>query len=242
MNALVVTLWAERPVRLPLAYNALVQGALYKSWRGTFPELHDEGYSDGAHRFRMFTFSPLQGRYRVEGKEILFEGAVRLEIRSPVSELTGALCDRLQERGAMILGRNELPVINLESADRLLFFHHALIRTLSPVTVHETGLDGKTIYYSPADEMFLPLLAGNLESKLRAIGIPAAPVLSCVPNARTLRKRVTTFKGTYVTAYEGRFELWAEPEAMALLYYAGLGSRNSQGFGMFAIENENNGN
>ena len=237
MNALVVTLWAARPVRLPLAYHALIQGALYENWRETFPELHDAGYSDGARRFRMFTFGPLQGHYQVRGKEIIFEGAVRLEVRSPVSELIDALCDSLQERGVLLLGRNELPVINLESADRFLFFRHAAIRTLSPVTVHGTGLNGKTIYYSPADEMFLPSLVGNLESKLRAIGIPAAPVLSCVPNARTLRKRVTTFKGTYITAYEGRFELRSEPEAMALLYYAGLGSRNSQGFGMFAIEN-----
>lgn len=237
MNALVVTLWAADPVRLPLAHHALIQGALYENWRETFPKLHDEGYSDGPRRFRMFTFGPLQGHYRVRGKEIVFEGAVRLEVRSPVSELVDALCDSLQERGAMLLGHNQLPVINLESADRFLFFHHASIRTLSPVTVHETGLDGKTIYYSPADEMFLPLLAQNLGSKLRAIGIPAVPVLSCVPDARTLRKHVTTFKGTYVTAYEGRFELEVEPEAMALLYYAGLGSRNSQGFGMFAIEN-----
>lgn len=238
MNALAITLWAASPISLPLAYNALVQGALYENWRETFPELHDEGYSDGAHRFRMFTFSPLQGRYRVHEKQIYFSGAIRLEVRSPASELIDALCDSLQQRSAMRLGRNELPVINLECADRLLFFRQASIRMLSPVTVHETELNGRTIYYSPEDEMFLPLLAGNLASKLRAIGIPAAPVLSCVPNARTLRKRVTLFKGTYITAYEGRFELCAEPEAMALLYYAGLGGRNSQGFGMFAIENE----
>ena len=237
MNALVITLWAACPVRLPISYNAMVQGALYENWRETFPELHDDGYTDGLHRFRMFTFSPLQGHYQVQGKQILFDGALRLEVRSPVSELIDALCDSLQERGAMILGRNELPVISLECADRFLFFRYASIRTLSPVTVHETQPNGQTIYYSPEDEMFLPLLAGNLESKLRAARIPAAPVLSCVPNMQTLRKRVTTFKGTYVTAYEGRFELQAEPEAMALLYYAGFGSRNSQGFGMFAIEN-----
>ena len=237
MNALTVTLWAADPVPLPLAYNAMIQGALYENWRMTFPELHDRGFSDGLHRFRMFTFSPLQGHYRVQGKQIFFDGAIRLEVRSPVSELIDALCDSLQERGSMILGRNELPIISLESADRFLFFRHALIRTLSPVTVHETKPNGQTVYYSPEDEMFLPSLVGNLESKLRAIGIPAAPVLSCVPNAQTLRKRVTTFKGIYVTAYEGRFELQAEPEAMALLYYTGLGSRNSQGFGMFVIEN-----
>lgn len=236
MNALAVTLWAAHPVRLPIAYNAIIQGALYENWRETFPELHNQGYSDGLHRFRFFTFSPLQGHYQVQGKQILFDGALRLEVRSPVSELIDTLCDSFQERGAMKLGRDELPVISLECADRFLFFRHASIRMLSPVTVHETQPNGQTVYYSPEDEMFLPLLVGNLESKLRVAGVPAAPVLSCVPNAQTLRKRVTTFKGTYVTAYEGQFELQAEPEAIALLYYAGLGSRNSQGFGMFAIE------
>lgn len=237
MNALIVTLWAADPICLPLAYNSMIQGALYENWRRTIPELHDQGYSDGLHRFRMFTFSPLQGHYRVQGKQIVFDGALRFEVRSPVSELIDALCDSLQEHGSMMLGRNELPIISLESADRFLFFRHASIRMLSPVTVHETEPNGQTIYYSPADEMFLPSLVGNLESKLRAIGIPATPVLSCVPNTQTLRKRVTTFKGIYVTAYGGQFDLQAEPEAMALLYYAGLGSRNSQGFGMFAIEN-----
>ena len=237
MNALTITLWAARPIRLPLAYNGMIQGALYKNWRGTFPELHDQGFTDGPRSFRMFTFSPLQGHYKIEGRQIFFEGAIRLEVRSPVSELIDALCDSLQERGVILLGRTELPVISLECADRFLFFRRASIRTLSPVTVHETKPSGQTVYYSPADKMFLPLLTGNLESKLRAVGIPAAPVLSCVPNTQTLRKRVTIFKGTCITAYEGRFELQAEPEAMALLYYVGLGSRNSQGFGMFAIEN-----
>lgn len=36
MNALIVTLWAADSVCLPLSYHALIQGALYESWRGTF--------------------------------------------------------------------------------------------------------------------------------------------------------------------------------------------------------------
>ncbi len=236
MNSLILTLCAEQPVRLPLAYNQLVQGMLYDNWRERFPALHDAGWSDGAHTYRMFVFGPLTGRYRVEGKEITFDGTVRLEVRSPADELIDTLADSLMRRGTVRLGHAELPIAGLSCADRLLFFPEARIRMLSPVTVHDTLSDGGTVYYAPSQEAFYERLAANLAAKLRAAGSGAAPILGCEPLGGELRKRVTTFKGIYVTAYEGCFRLQAESEAMALLYYAGLGDRNSQGFGMFAIE------
>ena len=236
MNALVITLWAEQPLSLPLAYNQMVQGALYDNWHGAFPALHDKGYTDGTHTFRLFTFSPLLGHYQVRGKYIAFDGAIRLEVRSPVNELIEELANSLLARGSVRLGTHELPVINLESADRLMFFPDARIRMISPVTVHETTPDGSTVYYSPTDERFSLMLLNNLVSKLNAAGVQAAPILGCVPVPGTIHKRVSQFKGTYITAYEGAFDVQADPEALALLYYAGIGDRNSQGFGMFSID------
>lgn len=236
MNSLIITLRAEQPLRLPLAYNHLVQGMLYDNWRERFPALHDDGFSDGSRTFRMFTFGPLTGRYRIEGKSIVFDGAVRLEVRSPADELIDALAESLMARGVIRLGHSELPLTGLACADRLLFFPEARIRMLSPVTVHDTLTDGRTKYYAPSEETFYERLAANLAAKLIAAGIAVAPMLGCELIGREPRKRVTTFKGIYVTGYEGAFLLQVDPEAMALLYYAGLGDRNSQGFGMFAIE------
>ena len=235
MNALIITLWASPVLRLPLAYQSMVQGALYAHWRETFPTLHDDGYHDGSHAYRMFTFSPLQGRYRIEGKDILFDGAVRLEVRSPASELLNALAGSLMESGQVRLGSRELPLLNLSTADRLLFPSAARIRTVAPVTMHRRREDGGTEYLSPVDEGFAALLTGNLAAKLRASGSDAPPLLRFAPIERTLRKRVTTFKGIYITGWAGEFLMETASEAMALLYYAGLGDRNSQGFGMFEI-------
>ena len=158
MNALIITLRAEPPLRLPLAYHHMIQGALYAAWREAFPALHDEGYSDGTRTFRLFTFSPLQGRDSVEGKDILFSGAVRLEVRSPAAELIDELAARMLESGHVRFGRRELSVVDLQAADRLLFYPSARIRTLGPVTVHETLPDGKTLYYAPDEEAFAGLL------------------------------------------------------------------------------------
>lgn len=236
MNALTITLQAKTPLRLPLAYHYMVQGALYSAWREAFPALHNEGYSDGIHTFRLFTFSPLQGRYSIEGKDILFSGEIRLEVRSPAAELMEELAARTLENGFMRFGRRELPVVDLRTRDRLLFYPSARIRTLGPITVHETLPDGKTLYYSPDEEAFVGLLTANLAAKLRAAGLEAAPVLGFRPTGKPPRKYVTVFKGIHITGYTGEFLLEAEPAAMGLLYYAGLGVRNSQGFGMFDIE------
>lgn len=236
MKSLILTLRAEQPIRLPLAYNHLVQGMLYDNWREKFPYLHKRGWSDGTHAFRLFTFGPLTGRYRVESKNIVFDETVRLEVRSPSDELIDALADSLSARNTVRIGHAKFPIVSLSCADRLLFFPEARIRMLSPVTVHDTLPDGRTVYYAPTEEIFYERLAGNLAAKLSAAGSCAAPLLGCEPYGCCPRKRVTTFKGNYVTAYEGDFLLNAEPEAMALLYYAGLGDRNSAGFGMFAIE------
>lgn len=238
MNSLLITLRPPAPVRLPIAHNYYIQSALYSAWQDTFPALHDEGYTDGAHAFRLFTFSPLRGRYNVEGREILFSGPLSLEVRSSAAELIEQLAAHLLESGVLRVGRHELPVTDLRTADRLLFFPSARIRMLGPVSVHDTVPDGKTRYYAPTEERFGELLAENLASKLRAAGVDAAPYLGFRPLGKPPRKVVTTVKGIYVTGYLGTFTLRTDPEAMGLLYYTGIGARNSQGFGMFEIEDQ----
>ena len=238
MNALIITLRPNAPLRLPIAYNYYIQSALYAAWRDAFPALHDEGYTDGTHSFRMFAFSPLQGRYGVEGKEIVFEGAVSLEVRSPADELMKQLASHLLQSGSLRVGRYELPVTDLRAADRLLFFPTARVRMLGPVTAHDTSPDGKTVYYAPGEERFGELLAANLAAKLRAANVSAPPYLGLRPVGKPPRKVVTTFKGVHVTGYLGTFDMEADPEALGFLYYAGLGTRNAQGFGMFDIERQ----
>ena len=238
MNALIITLRSETPVRLPIAYNYYVQSALYAAWRDAFPALHDEGYTDGVHSFRMFTFSPLRGSYRVGGKEIVFTGELSLEVRSPVEELIERLASHLLGNGSMRLGHDTLSVTDLRTANHLLFFPSARIRMLGPVTAHDTLPDGKTVYYAPTEERFAELLAANASAKLQAAGVSAPPYLGLRPVGRPPRKVVTTFKGVHVTGYLGTFSMEADPEVMGFLYYTGLGTRNSQGFGMFEIERQ----
>lgn len=103
MNSLILTLDAGAGCCLPIAYQQLTQGALYAAWRGSYPQLHDDGFDGDGQIFRLFTFGPLEGRYRVQGNEITFTDLVRLEVRSPVEDLLYALGKSLTENSALRL-------------------------------------------------------------------------------------------------------------------------------------------
>ncbi|GAB6876613.1 CRISPR-associated endoribonuclease Cas6 [Thermaerobacter litoralis] len=53
---------------LPLQYNGLLQGLVYHLMEGTDVAafLHDQGFTRGARRYKMFTFSRLEGLYTIE--------------------------------------------------------------------------------------------------------------------------------------------------------------------------------
>ena len=70
MNALELVLTPCGSVTLPMAYQQLIQGALYHVWKDTIPELHDEGYYANGRVFRMFTFGALDGRYTLSDSAI----------------------------------------------------------------------------------------------------------------------------------------------------------------------------
>lgn len=240
MNALKVTLLSTLPFEPGLNGYERLQGALYSLWRKVLPELHDVGYSERDKRFRMFVFSPIWEKGPVLGPW----KAVSFEVRSPIEGAIDALAELLSERGTLRLGSFILPVIGLEAADHLLFYPEVVVQTLSPVTVHKTVYkqtagspqQKRTIFPSPNEEMFSALLSKNLASKLSVLHIPVAPEIKIEPEPDTISHRDMVFKGTKIKGWEGRFRLRAEPKVIAFLYYTGIGTRNSQGFGMFRIE------
>lgn len=236
MNSLILTLDAGVECCLPIAYQQLIQGALYAAWRGSYPQLHDDGFDGEGQTFRLFTFGPLEGRYRVQGNEITFTGLVQLEVRSPIEDLLYALGKSLTENRALRLGRCVLPLRDLHSEDHYLFTSPLPVRMVSPLTLHKSLPDGKTLFLAPDDDAFAAQLAANTAHKLAACQITADPSVTLrAAGSRLPRKRVTKFKSIYLTGWNGDFLLEGDPETLCFLYQAGLGDRNSQGFGMFRL-------
>ena len=219
---------------LPAAYQDQVQGLLYSCWKNTMPELHDGFIDEDGRNRKPFCFSRLEGRYLAQGPELTFDSVIGLELRSVFNEIVDGVAQELRERVFLRLGSRELAVSELQLKERLSFPDRAIIQTRSPITVHTTLSNGHMYYFSPENPEWEERLAFNLDSKLNALGCSPPEYFSIEPTGQT-RKTVTQFKGTYITGYTGRFRLKTDPSAMAVLYHCGLGSRNSDGFGMFDI-------
>ena len=239
MRAIRITLRTPQPATLPLAYNELVQGLLYSCWRESFPELHDDGFGT-SRMFRLFTFSPLTGKSTVSGKAktIRFYDTISFEVRSPIEELLDELAHQLVEKESIRLGSNEMKLVNLQSCDRLIFPKHAVLRMLSPVVAYKTTDDNHTRYFSPEDQEWLELIQSNVMHKAELFALDCSHDMVAIPKTESLRKHVTRFKGTYVTGWTGDLIVAADPFVMSMLYFTGLGAKNSQGFGMFNMLDE----
>lgn len=234
MNSLILTLDAGAGCCLPIAYQQLTQGALYAAWRGSYPQLHDDGFDGGGQIFRLFTFGPLEGRYRVQGSEINFTGLVRLEVRSPVDDLLYALGKSLTESGALRLGRCVLPLRDLHSEDHYLFTSPLPVRMVSPLTLHKSLSDGKTLFLSPDDDAFAAQLAANTAHKLAACHCTADPSITLyAAGTRLPHKRVTQFKGIYLTGWEGDFLLEAPPKRSAFCTKPALATATARDLACF---------
>lgn len=234
MKSLRITLRPQGELRLPAAYQQAVQGLFYACWESALPGLHDSVWPEGEQRRKLFCFGRMEGRYRMEGSVIVFTSPVSLELRSAWDELVDIAASELRNRELLHLERNTLELTELWTGEWLRFPSRAMIRTRSPITAHETLEDGHTWYFSPEKPEWEARLAANLAAKLNALGVERPTAFHIEPAGET-GKTVTQFKRTYITGYTGRFHVETDPEAMAALYYCGLGNRNSQGFGMFDI-------
>ena len=228
-------------IRLPIATGETIQGLIYRALR------EDTSYSNAVHNkvsptgdriYKMFHFSELEGKYVVEEKNLIYLSTVELEIRSADDYLIQLLFRYFTKNKEIQLGNNTVEVVGLQLMSHSVFSHSAVIRTLSPITVYITESHGHTGYYSPMDPEFYTMIYTNSKRKWQSVYGSEAPFdfrISPCSGDGLYRKRATRFKDTYITAWHGKFLIEGSPEILNFLYNVGLGSKNSQGFGMFEI-------
>ena len=232
---IVIHLANKNGLRLPLDYGYRVSSAVYRLASADEEYsafLHDCGYGRDGHRYKLFTYSPLRGRYCIENKHIIFDGDITLEVRSISGRFCEALKSSLLTKGSVKIMDTVLPVKMTEVYDRPLTVAEADIETVSPIVVSSSE-DGKTIYYSPEDECWEQMINLTLYRKFTAAYNEEPPSVVKLDLLRKPKKVVTRVKGIWVTAYHAQLHITAHPLVTAFLYETGLGAKNSQGFGMF---------
>ena len=237
---LIININLDTPLILPINYNHILQSALY-NLLSILPDyadfIHDSGYTHGNRSYKLFNFSQLTGKYVIQGRDIIFYDMVSLEVRSPQPLLINILKASLEYNGIRF-GDKTYYDLYLELYDYTVEENELLIVMKSPVTIYSTDSNsGRTYYYSPDEEAFSYMIDENFKRKYYAYwGVKAYSSISIELLQDTMpRKIVTKYKGVYVNAWLGKYRLNGERKYLDFLYQTGLGSKNSQGFGMFSI-------
>ncbi len=240
------------PLVLPIHYNHLVQAFIYTSLDKVLASFyHDQGFLYGKRRFKLFTFSRLLGKDRQilrKRAEIAFSGRVCLKIGAVDERILESLATYLVRQGHFRLGKNlcELEAVEVEMPVEAC--GPVVVRALSPITTYSTlkTPEGqkKTYFYTPFEAEFSEKLLENLRRKAVAYlgeGAELPPLNGAYVKPLRVSNRnqaIVNFKGYWIKGWTGLYELNLPRPYFELAYHAGLGAKNSQGFGMVEVVKE----
>lgn len=134
-----------------------------------------------------------------------------------------------------ITKNNSLTLIDIKLENhKIITKNEIIIKMLSPIIVR-THIDGKDRYFSYKDDNFIPCLKNSIEYTLKEctnIDLSNRDFkIMCISPKKTV---VDAF-GAKFTANLGVYKIIADLDVINAIYQLGIGSRRSEGFGMFEI-------
>ena len=231
---------------LPIHYNSLIQGFIYANLDNLISDsLHNEGVAFGKRQFRFFTFSRIYGRYLINSETIEFTGPLKLHMSSIHEDVLESFVKHLLIKGKIQLGSQQCELLRIDVEEKPKFARPIQVKTLSPITVYSTLTAGdgrkKTYYYSPTERDWEIQIFTNLWRKSQALGLgPSDPAYLAGARIKPIRVgkqdlRIMKYRDTVIKGWTGIYELNLPEEFFYLAYDAGLGAKNSQGFGMIEV-------
>lgn len=225
------------PGMLPPNYREALQAVIYRNLPPPLADaLHDGRYWEGRRPVKPFVFSQLSGAVayqRADGFSV--SGLVWFRFASPAVDLVQALAEGLLRNGIIRLASLHFAVREIAALPDPSLEPPLVVRTLSPITVYRTvERDGRryTQYYNPLAREFAELVAANLARKAEVLGLSCPEPIQTHPlGVGPRNRRLEQYKGTWIEAWAGRFRLEGPEQMLWLALHAGLGAKNSQGFG-----------
>lgn len=240
-----ITMKPDRPLRLPLNYQQILQGFIYKSMqdRDFAAFLHESGYTLANRSFKLFTFGRLYGEFDIDkrNKMIIFKDQVRWSISSVLPKFIKELGKSILTEQNLHLNGQNINVGSIKYEDTEIMNPSCIIQMISPITIHSTyeSSEGKktTQYFDPDDPAFAHLITENLKRKYEAYYKRSMDGPFHIKPLRIHRrdKVITKFKDFIISGWNGTYKLSSTIENINFAYAVGIGGRNSQGFGMFNV-------
>jgi len=238
---LVIEFSCDKPVTLPIHYNHILQGFIYNTIDKKLADfLHEKGYGEGRN-FKLFCFSNIIGKTHIkpESGKIIFGQKLSLVVSSPIDHFCESFANGLFKE-TILLGENLLEVASIKIDKQLINSNEARLETISPVTAYSTLMkaDGSkyTCFFQPGEEDFRRIVEDNLRKKYKAFtgNEPPEGRITIKPLGPT-RQHIVIYKGFVIKGYTGRLFINGPQELLQMAVDAGLGGKNSQGFGCVRI-------
>jgi len=231
---------------LPINYQRQLQAFIYKSVSPKLAKfLHEKGFKYEKRKFKLFTFSRIFGKYKIiqDKKKIEFKTPVSFYLSTIYPVIAEEFTENLVKSENLKLGRASIMLSSVEVFMKKINKDSVKIKMLSPAVVYSTlkKSDGskKTYYYSPFEKEFSELAEKNIMKKYFSYygHMPTTEKFKIKPLKVSEKKNlvITFFKGTVIKGWTGIYELESSPELLEFSYCTGIGSKNSQGFGMWEI-------
>ncbi len=233
---------SDNNIILPIHYNNIVQAFIYNNIDEDLADfLHNEGYTDKRRKFKLFTFSRILTRGRIKERYFNFGKKLELIVSSPLERFCKTIGNSMLQKEKLYLGKNDVKVEQIQILNPLAEKNEMIIETLSPIVAYSTFLrpNGSkyTCYFEPVESDFKRIVSENLVRKYNAlyntdlefdVGIE-------IESIGKFKMNLTYYKNFLIRGASGRFLIKGNKDLLQLALDAGLGSKNSQGFGCIKI-------
>lgn len=228
-----ITVAVDRQYDFSKSYNEGLTAFIYKmislsdSTYGCM--LHEKGFNSSNKKFKFFTFSKMMSENRLIIDKTFLPGMISFLISSPIEEIGNNFIKGISIDNDFQLYGVKIPIVKIDLIeDNSTFKNGGLFKTISPFIVKSD--------YDPIDKEYLSeLIINNLIEKFYVLYEKMPEKLNMELRILNVEKIEITYKSNRYIAYNARMAMSSNEELIRTAYLVGIGSKNSQGYGMIEL-------
>lgn len=235
-----VLLETREPITLPWDYRTVMTKATYAILKAADPDycdwLHERGFRWDKRTYRLFVYSDLMPAHWNFSPEGLADVRwMTWQIGSPDQRFVEAFVAGLKRtRGQLELFSTPVEVVDMVRMEAPERGSGLPFRTVSPIAVSigDPNRSRHPVYLHPDQPEFIEALRRNLITKWQAFHQREWSGGEFDLRVWNPRRKLVRVFDTDVRAWHLCLQMWGDEELIRFAYDAGLGIKNSQGFGM----------
>lgn len=246
---------------IPKDYRILILSFIKSSLEKNFKESYKEIY-ESKPIMKFFTFSVYLPKPKIEKDKIellggnyfnavfsIYDNKRFIEFYNSFNSMINKEMEernKENEKYSYPLKDNKMELKNITMLnEKIISSNRAIIKFLSPLVLrkHEEieineKRKGKDIYFDFNDNVFNEQINYSVSRLIKDLKLNGVSSNIKLEPCKSARKTVVDFKKVSIHSSIGEFIISGESELLNILYKTGIGSRRSEGFGMFEVIKE----